>query len=211
MADHDVTLSLQSAHKPLERPGTLDTLPSRHFSLHPSTLPGLNEPGPNWTEPARGEQGLLQPHERTESRIVGNGPSGIQPFGSIRANGLGRYHANILLISADESKANTTTFATPAYVAPSPGEARTRINQSQIPLMVARTQSSSAPNVPGSSRRQSVHPAKNPRSAQRFGGITSGMRVGRAGTSGSVEVDSKVGDTYGKTIPHRILRNPRLT
>lgn len=78
--------------------------------------------------------------------------------------------------------------ATPLQRVTLPAQPRQSVNRSQTPAAASRGHQMVAQALPGSSRRQPPQPSNIPGSAQNYGAISSGIKVGRAGTSESMDL-----------------------
>ncbi|KAJ9613322.1 hypothetical protein H2200_003264 [Cladophialophora chaetospira] len=181
IANNDVDNTLQSIHATMQPERTHHDLDLRQDfrSAERQSMAGRMIPryAPVQVEPER-----LHPQQRSGSSVAGSHSDHMRmpPPGGLR----------------NPRIANLATSATPMQRAELPVGARLSVNRSQIPTTASRSHLAAGPPLPGSSRRQQIQQVKMPGSAQNYGAISSGMKVGRAGATGSLDMSQSY-DQYG--------------
>ncbi|OAP57206.1 hypothetical protein AYL99_07944 [Fonsecaea erecta] len=139
---------------------------------------------------ARVQDGLeqLHPHQRSGSSVCGSEQRGMLPPEGLRISWTPK------LVATSGTPLQRTAF---------PAQPRLGINQSPITGTVSRSQLPDRLHVPGSSRRQRNHSSKVMNSAQSQRAVRSGMKFGRAGTSGSIDFGTRFNPYEANIHPPR--------
>ncbi|EXJ74749.1 uncharacterized protein A1O5_01444 [Cladophialophora psammophila CBS 110553] len=170
LADDDVAQTLQSMdalpHTKKEQP----IIASRQAVYPPEPLNIPQRSIPDYGRLQEGP-GRLHPHQRSGSSVSGSEQRGMLPPERPRISRI----SNLV-----------TTSGTPLQRVALPAHSRLGVNQAGVPATGSRSQLPASHHLPGWSRRQNNHSSKVKHTTRNYSPIISGMKVGRAGTSGSL-------------------------
>lgn len=180
-ASKDVEQTLQSLGS-VRRSEAGFPKPDLRRQTQPGTNPSLPERGPHPIGAAHGGVEQLHPQQRSGSSVLGTHQRGMPSARTLPVTKL----------------PTAGVSGTPLHREALPTHARTAVSRSQIPVTSTRAQFQHDQHVPGSSRLQSIQASSVPVSMQSHSAIPSGVKNGRPGTAGSVDMNPKFDQYAGK-------------
>ncbi|OQV05030.1 hypothetical protein CLAIMM_09831 [Cladophialophora immunda] len=184
LADNDVTQTLQSIsalpQSEMRQPAT----DSRQAFRPPDHLQMAERPTPRYNRLQEGPE-RLHPHQRSGSIVSGRSEQrGMLPPERLRMLRIPNMVA---------------TSGTPLQRTASPAQPRPGVNQSGIPATGSHSPLPDSHHLLGSSRHQHNHSSKVANATLSYSAISSGMKVGRAGTSGSIDLGPRFNKYAGRS------------